>query len=149
MKDFEKLLEEYSMKITRGIGSVLSLVIHSILFVAIFALGWFGLSFEKILLILTTIVSLEAIYLSIFIQLTINRTTAQLHEVEKDIEEISEDIEEIQEDVEEIQEDVEEIADEDEKEEATENSKLDKIEKELLGIVQEVENLKKSESSKN
>lgn len=141
MKDFEHLLETYSHKITRGIGSVPSLIIHTILFLGIFVLAWFGVPFDKIMLILTTIVSLEAIYLSIFIQLTINRTTAQLHEVGKDIEEISEDIEEIQEDVEELQEDVEEIVD-DEDEEITENAKLEKIEQSLLMIVREIENLK-------
>ncbi|MDO8492218.1 MAG: hypothetical protein Q7S34_01075 [bacterium] len=141
MRNFEHWLERYSMRITRRIGSVPSLIIHSILFIGIFVLGWFGLSFDKILLILTTIVSLEAIYLSIFIQLTINRTTTQLQEVEKDIGEIQEDVEEIQEDIEEIAED--------EIEEISENAKLEKIEKSLLGIVQEVENLKRATHPNN
>ena len=64
---------------------------------------FFNVSASDILLILTTIVSLEAIYLSIFIQITVNRQSAELEEVSEDIEEIQEDVEEIQEDVEEIQ----------------------------------------------
>lgn len=61
------------------------------------------------LLVLTTLVSLEAIYLAIFIQMSINQTTESLEVVEHDIDEIQEDIDEIQEDVDEIQEDVDEI----------------------------------------
>ena len=71
---------------------------------------WLGLlPFDRMLLILTTLVSLEAIYLSIFIQMTINYTSASLEVVEASIDEIQEDIDEIQEDVDEIQEDVDEI----------------------------------------
>src|SRR4029077_14099946 len=69
--------------------------------------GW--VEWDKMLLVLTTIVSLEAIYLSIFIQMTINYTTKELEEVGDDIEEMQEDIGEIQEDVDEIQEDVDEL----------------------------------------
>ncbi len=67
------------------------------------------LQFDRMLLILTTVVSLEAIYLSIFIQMTINYTTRSIEVVEQNIDEIQEDIDEIQEDVDEIQEDVDEI----------------------------------------
>lgn len=54
------------------------------------------------MLFLTTIVSLEAIYLAIFIQMTVNRNTEELQEVGQDIDEIQEDIDEIQEDVDDI-----------------------------------------------
>ena len=104
--------EDFSRKITHWIGSAESIVIHTIFFVAIFSLRFFGVAASDILLILTTIVSLEAIYLSIFIQMTVNRHTEELEEVSEDIEEIQEDVEEIQEDVDEIQEDVEEIQEE-------------------------------------
>lgn len=50
-------------------------------------------------MILTTAVSLEAIYLAIFIQMTVNRTTESLAGVEEDIDDIQEDIDDIQEDV--------------------------------------------------
>ncbi len=136
-------LEKASASFTRWIGSTSSLVVHTILFIGSFMLVFLGVSFEKVLLVLTTVVSLEAIYLAIFIQLTINRNTAQLREVEKDIEEISEDIEGIQEHVEDIQEDVEEISDLEDTE-STDNAKLEKIEQSLLTIVREIEELKKS-----
>jgi low affinity Fe/Cu permease len=104
--------EDFSRKITRWIGSPESIVLHTIFFVAIFSLRFFDVSASDILLILTTIVSLEAIYLSIFIQMTVNRHSEELEEVSEELGEVSEDIEEIQEDLGEIQEDVEEIQEE-------------------------------------
>ena len=70
---------------------------------------FFGVSSADILLLLTTIVSLEAIYLAIFIQMTVNRHSEELEEVSEDIEEIQEDVGEIQKDVDEIQENVGDI----------------------------------------
>lgn len=94
-----------------AIGSVPSLIIHTILFIVSFALSLFGLiAWDTMLLALTTIVSLEAIYLALFIQITVNQNTASLREVEEDIDEIQEDVEELGEDVEDIQEDIEEIS---------------------------------------
>jgi uncharacterized membrane protein len=55
------------------------------------------------------VVSLEAIYLSIFIQFSVNRQAASLREVEEDVESIQVDVEELGEHVEGIKEDVEEI----------------------------------------
>ncbi|OGI63521.1 hypothetical protein A2818_02685 [Candidatus Nomurabacteria bacterium RIFCSPHIGHO2_01_FULL_40_12] len=98
-----KKFEDLSKKLTSSIGSAKSIIIHTIFFIGIFSLRFFNVSASDILLILTTIVSLEAIYLSIFIQITVNRQSAELEEVSEDIEEIQEDVEEIQEDVEEIQ----------------------------------------------
>lgn len=94
---------------TNWIGSKASLVFHTIFFVIMFSLPFFGFELDTVLLFLTTLVSLEAIYLAIFIQMTVNRNTQSLEEVEEDIEEIHEDVEEIQADVDEIQEDVDEI----------------------------------------
>jgi len=101
--------ENFSKKLTRWIGSPQSILVHTLFFTGIFFLRFEGISSSDILLILTTIVSLEAIYLSIFIQMTVNRHAEELEEVSEDIEEIQEDVEEIQENVDEIQEDVEEI----------------------------------------
>jgi low affinity Fe/Cu permease len=111
-----KKFEDFSKKLTHWIGSPQSIFLHTTFFVAIFALRFFHVSSSDILLLLTTIVSLEAIYLSIFIQMTVNRQAQELEEVSEDIEEIQEDVEEIQEDVDEIQEDVEEIQGEKNKE---------------------------------
>ena len=103
---------------TRSLGSIESLGVHTALFLICFASVLFGASFDRVLLVLTTVLSLEAIYLAIFIQMSVNQNTLQLREVEREIEEISEDLEEIsddiegiEKDIEEIQEDVEEISD--------------------------------------
>ncbi|MFA5997719.1 MAG: hypothetical protein WC791_04530 [Candidatus Paceibacterota bacterium] len=160
----ETPLEKVAHNATKWIGSIPSLIIHTVLFTAMISMPLFGISFETVLLVLTTIVSLEAIYLAIFIQMTVNRNTTQLHEVGKDIEEISEDIEDIQEDVEDIQEDVEEISEDiediqedveeiqedDEKEEAEDEADkkkndlaLAKLEKTLAELLVEIDELKK------
>ncbi|MFZ1987428.1 MAG: DUF1003 domain-containing protein [Minisyncoccia bacterium] len=97
-------------KITTNVGSVPSLVMHTLVFASFFGLSIEGVvSWDLMFLILTTIVSLEAIYLAIFIQMSVNRQAQSLREVEENVDEIQEDIEEISEDVDEIQKDVDEI----------------------------------------
>ncbi len=97
-------------RIIRGVGSVGSLLIHTAIFAGSFVLCVAGyVSWDRMLLILTTVLSLEAIYLAIFIQMTVNRQSAELAEVSEDVEDIQEDIQEISEDVDEIQKDVDEI----------------------------------------
>ncbi len=106
-----KILRHTALRFTRWIGSPTSIVIHSILFIASFAAPLFGLiGWDRMLLVLTTIVSLEAIYLSLFIQMTVNLTTEAVEDISEDVEEMQEDVEEIQEDIDEIQEDVEDIS---------------------------------------
>lgn len=102
-------LERLALAAPRHVGSPLSLVLHSAFFVGIFALQWLGFGFEQIMLILTTVVSLEAIYLSIFIQMTVNHQIHKLAKVSEDVEDISEDVDEISEDVEEISKDIDTI----------------------------------------
>lgn len=93
------------------IGSTASLILHSLVFIGFFLIALVGIAtWELVLLVLTTLVSLEAIYLAIFIQITVNRHTQSLKEVEEDIDEIQEDVEELGEDMEDIQEDLEEIS---------------------------------------
>lgn len=108
-------VEKLSIKVTRWIGTPWSIIIHTILFLGIFSLKFLGFRVEDILLILTTAVSLEAIYLAIFIQMTVNRTTVSLEEAKEDIEEIAEDVEDLEENVEDISEDVEDISEDIEK----------------------------------
>lgn len=102
-------LENKALSITTWVGSVWSLIVHTLLFIGAFLLVFAGAPLDRVLLVLTTIVSLEAIYLSIFIQMSVNRQARALANVEKDIDEIQEDVEEIAEDVEDIQEDIDEI----------------------------------------
>ena len=96
--------------ITEWIGSMQSLIVHTVLFFGAFGLAIFSIvPWNTMLLVVTTLVSFEAIYLSIFIQMTVNRHAKELEEVSEDVEDIQEDIEEISEDVEDIQEDIDEI----------------------------------------
>ena len=126
------MLENAAEKITLWVGSIPSLLVHTAVFLFSFLLPLFGLvDFDKMLLFLTTVLSLEAIYLSIFIQLSVNRShehiedlkedvseiQEDIEDIQEDIEDISDDIEDISEDIEDIQEDIEEISDDEEEEE--------------------------------
>ena len=162
-------IERMALRATRFIGSTESLLIHTALFIVSFTLYFWGVALEKILLVVTTIVSLEAIYLSIFIQMSVNRQARKLHavaldveeiqedvegiekdvdEIQKDVDEIQEDVDEIQKDVDEIQEDVEEIQEEDEeeeKEEKKDEEMLTRIEDTLGKLIEEIIELKKQQ----
>lgn len=111
-KKQERNVDSFALKSTSYIGSPASLVVHTLFFVGIFALSFFGIAFEQILLILTTLVSLEAIYLAIFIQISVNQQALQLQAVSADVEEIGSDVDEISRDIDEIQEEVEDLAEE-------------------------------------
>lgn len=133
-------IQKTALSITRSVGSPISVFIHTILFVGSFALAFTGLvPFDRVLLVLTTIVSLEAIYLSIFIQMTINITTDTIQEVQEDVEEMSEDVESIQKDVEEMSEDVEEI--QKDVEEMSED--VEEIQKDVVEMSEDVEEIQK------
>ncbi len=144
---------------TEWIGTSSSIIIHTILFIGIFSLSIIGYTTEQILIILTTAVSLEAIYLSIFIQMSINRNSLSLQEVEKDVDEIAKDVDELQEDVEDIEgnvkdisKDIDEIQDDDDKQEdeVKRAAKLiGKMETHLHEIIEELEALKKKSGPHN
>jgi peptidoglycan hydrolase CwlO-like protein len=106
----KRSLEDTAVAITTWVGSIQSVIVHSLFFFFSFLAVMLGLiSFDRMLLVLTTLVSLEAIYLSIFIQMSLNFARQSLKEVEQDVDEIQHDVDEIQEDVGEIQQDVDEI----------------------------------------
>lgn len=130
-------VEKFALKVTRAVGSPTSIVVHTVLFAGSFivsALGW--ITFDRMFLFLTTIVSLEAIYLAIFIQMTINYQGASIAAVEKDIDEIQEDIDEIQEDVEDISEDVDEI-----------QKDVDELQEDVEDISEDVEELSEEDAA--
>jgi peptidoglycan hydrolase CwlO-like protein len=131
-------LKNYALIVTGWVGSMPSLVVHTILFGSSFLAVYFGLiHVDRMLLVLTTLVSLEAIYLAIFIQMTINEQAKAIEEVELDIDEIQEDIDE-------IQEDVEEMSEEDSEEAARENKghqTLEEIRAGLEKLMQDIERL--------
>ena len=97
-------LEKLAYRIPGAMGTPLSIGIHTILFGLSLLLIVIGIDADRVMLVLTTIVSLEAIYLSLFIQMSVNRQHHRIKEVAADVEEIQEDIEEIQEDVEDLTE---------------------------------------------
>lgn len=133
-------LEKIATSMTNWIGTTQSLVIHSVIFLGSLALTLIGFKSDQVLLILTTVVSLEAIYLSIFIQMTVNRNTQSLEEVEEDIEDLQEDVEEISEDIDDIQE-------EDKKDDAEERKTkvtLTNIEEDLDKLLNDISTLKKN-----
>lgn len=130
-------VENLAIKATKWIGSPTSLVVHTLIFICVFLAILFGFNRDTVLLILTTIVSLEAIYLSIFIQMSVNRSDAQLTEVSKDIEEIQEDVAEIHEDVGHIEEDIDEI----QKDVEEIEQDVDMIQKDVEEIQEEVEDI--------
>jgi len=140
-------VQKFASAVTRGVGSLTSIVVHTFLFAGSFGAVFFGLlELDRMLLVLTTIVSLEAIYLAIFIQMTINQQAADIDEIQEDIDEIQEDVEEMQEDVEEMQEDVEEMTEEEEAEaarEAADHQTLEEIRAGLQKMMKEIEVLQK------
>jgi uncharacterized protein YoxC len=150
-KEKKQKIGNVSGKFIKWIGSSNSLRVHTIFFGIMVIMAFSNIGFDKVMLVLTTIVSLEAIYLSIFIQMTVNKHGEELEEVSDDIDEIQEDVDEIQKDVDEIQEDVDEIQkdvdeiQEDVEEIEEEKPKIifEKIEKNLQDLMAEISELKK------
>lgn len=131
-------IEKTALKVTRWVGSPQSIVVHTLVFGASFAAVWLHfLPIDRMLLILTTIVSLEAIYLAIFIQMSVNAQAEAIEEVEQDIDEIQEDIDEIQEDV----EDVLEAEQEDEARDVKEEKTLEEVRAGLATLMEKVDKL--------
>lgn len=125
-------------RLTIWIGSVPSLIVHTIVFTSAFLIAAVGLApWDSVLLVVTTLVSLEAIYLAIFIQMSVNRAQQSLAEVEADVAGIEEDIEEISEDIEGIEKDVAEI--EENIDDISED--IEGIEKDVAGIEEGIEEI--------
>lgn len=91
------LLEKASLRITDWMGTPHAIAAHTLVFILSFLLIILGVSANSVMLVVTTAVSLETIYLALFIQMTVNRQSHSLSEVEKDIDEIQEDVEDIEE----------------------------------------------------
>lgn len=130
-------LEKLIVETIQWIGSITSLIIHTLLF-TIFLVLLFFMDTQKILLVLTTIVSLEAIFLSIFIQMSVNFQSKKLSSVASDVETIQKDVEEIQENVEEIEKIQEEIQEDEDEEEDEQYLKIKETMDKLLKEVSEL-----------
>lgn len=144
------MLDKMADSVISWIGSTASLVFHTLLFITSFLLPLFKVvDFEEMLFVLTTIVSLEAIYLSIFIQMSVNKSNKHIevikedvNEIQEDIDEIQEDIDEIQEDIDEIQEDIDEIADDEDEDEHKEKAQKVILKSNVSNNKQEIKELK-------
>lgn len=144
--------ENLTERFTTWVGSPISIVAHTLVFAGAFVLVIFNFPIDRILLVLTTAVSLEAIYLALFIQMSVNKNTKSLADVEEDIEEIAEDVEgiekdidEIEKDIDEIQEDVEEIEkdeDEDDLHDEATMKTLNELQTHMQKIMEEIQTLK-------
>lgn len=146
-------MEKISIKAMQWIGSPGSIIAHTSAFIFTFLLYFMGIKIEEILLFLTTIVSLEAIYLSLFIQMSVNIQANKLSsvadeivDIQENVEDIQENVEDIQENVEDIQKDVEEINEEDEEDDSEEDEEiLERIESTLNMLMKEVFDLKRQQ----
>jgi len=90
-------LDKIAFNVINWIGSPKSIMTHTFAFLIPFLFLFFNVSFASILLGITAMVSLEAIYLSIFIQMTINKNTKSIEDISGKIEDVQEDIDEIRE----------------------------------------------------
>ncbi|MDC8103125.1 DUF1003 domain-containing protein [Chryseobacterium sp. B21-037] len=134
-----EVLERIANGITWWIGSIPSLIAHTLFFIISFLLPLLHIvEFDKMLLILTTVVSLEAIYLAIFIQMSVNRSHEKIEDIQEDIEDIQEDIEEISEDIEEISEDIEEISED-----------IEEINEDIEDIQEDIEEINEDEDDED
>jgi len=124
----KSILDRLSDNATSWIGSTSSLLVHTLFFVGIFSLYFLHVNFDAILLILTTIVSLEAIYLAIFIQRAVNRHQENIDDIEESIDDIEEDIEDITEDLDDVQKEHDDIS----------NETVKKLEQPLDEVVPEI-----------
>lgn len=133
-------LDSVAGKLTSWIGSPISFVVHTLFFVGMLALALAGFDLDKLLLVLTTIVSLEAIYLSIFIQYSVNQHTKTLTEVAEDIEDVTEDVGELSAEVEDISENIEDLQTDAAADQET--ATYERLEQQLRVLLDEVRHLK-------
>jgi len=143
------MIEKLVLKTISSIGSLRSLLIHSVLFVSAFCLYFVGVNMNDILNVVTNIVSLEAIYLSIIIQMSVNFQSKQLELVAADVEDLQEDVEDIQSNVEDIQENVEEMQEDDDEDDDEDLKEIRDTLNKLMKEVIELKNKKTKVIGKN
>lgn len=134
-------IDNITNKATEWVGSTASLILHTIFFIVIFGLVLVNVKLDTILLILTTVVSLEAIYLAIFIQRSVNLQNIKISDEFDELEvAISEDIDEteaaIKRDLDETEQNISEDIDETER---NISADLDDTEAEISKDIDETE----------
>lgn len=88
------LFEKISLYLIKCIGSPFSLLVHTLLFGGFFVLRYLEFVSNAVLLVLTAIVSLEAIYLLICVQMIVKNNTKSVAQLQENIEEIQQEEEE-------------------------------------------------------
>src|SRR5579871_4498313 len=73
-------LERISDRVALAVGSTISFYIHVLFYSGLFALNLLGVSISVILLLVATVVSLEGVFLVIFVQRSANQQAARLEE---------------------------------------------------------------------
>jgi len=91
--------------LVKWVGTTNSLIFHTFFFLFSFLSHWiFRLSIDYVLLILTTVVSLEAIYLAIFIQRSVNQQATRLEDVEEALDDVEESLDDVEESIDDVEE---------------------------------------------
>ena len=131
--------------LVRWVGSTNSLLVHTLLFFFSFLSHWiFGFSIDIVLLVLTTVVSLEAIYLAIFIQRSVNQQATRLEDVEDALDDVEESLDDVEESIDDVEESLSSKAHSPHKSSQEINRSLENIILEIRALSQEIK-----ESSKD
>ncbi len=88
-------LEKISYKLAKLIGSPFCLVLHIALFGGFFILRSLGIIPNAVLIMLATVVGLEAIFLIIFVQMSVKNNTKSLIQLQEKIDQIQQEEEEV------------------------------------------------------
>jgi len=83
--------EKIAIRMIEWIGTTSSLLLHSLVFLFFLVLIISGYQTQNVMLVLTTGLSIEAIYLAIFIQMSLNKNNKILEEVCEEVEELKEE----------------------------------------------------------
>lgn len=128
-------LDDASDNFVKWVGSTGSLIIHTIIFICFFVAYWFGFSLNSVLLVLTTLVSLEAIYLAIFIQRSVNQQAMRLNYVEESLDDVEESLDDVEESIDDVEENLA-------KKHHGPDASHDKLHKSIEEIIKELKSLK-------
>jgi len=83
MKKAEKgAVDQFACRVAQWMGTTRSLIWHTFVMAGILSLYFFGVNLDTVLLTLTTILSVEAIYLGIFNQIINNEIVEQSPDIE-------------------------------------------------------------------
>lgn len=136
LKSPAKLFVAFIVDIPIKLGTIQSVVIHSIIFASFYCSAWiFPSQSDHIISLFTNLLSIEAIYLSVFIQLSVNRNNEHVEQIKEDVSELNENIDDIAEDMSELNENVDDIAED-----------VSEINENIDDIAEDVEELNEDEN---